>query len=96
MLICTNVLTMISINLFCYCGKVFPYEYMDDWEKFNETLSPQKEDFYSHINMKYITDADYTYIKSVHKDFSKLKIKNVQSDTSYLADVFNSFWNMCL
>ena len=69
---------------------------MDDWEKFNETLSPQKEDFYSHINMKYITDADYTYIKRVHKDFSKLKIKNVQSDTSYLADVFNSFWNMCL
>ena len=46
--------------------------------------------------MKYITDADYTYIKRVHKDFSKLKIKNVQSDTSYLADVFNSFWNMCL
>ena len=22
---------------------VFPYEYMDSWEKFNETLSPGKE-----------------------------------------------------
>ena len=27
---------------------VYPYEYMDDWEKFNETSLPEKEDFYSH------------------------------------------------
>ena len=32
---------------------------MDDWEKSNETLLPGKEDFYSHLNMKDITDADY-------------------------------------
>ena len=25
---------------------------MDDWEKFNETLLPEKEDFYSHSNME--------------------------------------------
>ena len=30
---------------------------MDDWEKFNETL-PGKEDFFSHLNMEDITDAD--------------------------------------
>ena len=24
---------------------VYPYGYMDDWEKFNETSSPEKEDF---------------------------------------------------
>ena len=24
---------------------VYPYEYMDDWEKLNETLLPEKEDF---------------------------------------------------
>ena len=23
---------------------------MDDWEKFNETSLPEKEDFYSHLN----------------------------------------------
>ena len=28
---------------------VFPYEYMDDWEKFNETMLPEKEDFYSNL-----------------------------------------------
>ena len=36
LLIYTNFVTMISIILFCFCGKVFPYNYMDDWEKFSE------------------------------------------------------------
>ena len=42
---------------------VYPYEYMDDWQKFNETFLPEKEDFYSLINMENITDADYTQAK---------------------------------
>ena len=48
---------------------VYFYEYMDDWEKFNETLLPEKEDFYSHLNIEDITDADYTHSKRVCKDF---------------------------
>ena len=35
---------------------VYPYEYMNDWEKFNETSLLEKEDFYSHLNMEDITD----------------------------------------
>ena len=27
---------------------VYPYEYMDDWEKINKTSVPKKQDFYSH------------------------------------------------
>ena len=42
---------------------------MDDWEKFNEASLPEKEDFYSHINMEYITDEDYVHAKWVCKDF---------------------------
>ena len=42
---------------------VYPYEYMDDWEKFNETSLLEKEDFYSHLNMKGITDTDYKHAK---------------------------------
>ena len=38
---------------------VYPYEYMDDWEKSNEIL-PEKEDFYSHLNMEDIADAENT------------------------------------
>ena len=48
---------------------VYPYEYMDDWKKLNETSLREKEDFYSHVNMEDITDADYTHAKRVFKDF---------------------------
>ena len=51
---------------------VYPYEYMDEWEKFNETL-PKKEEFHSNLNIKDITDADYMHTKKVCKDF---EIKN--------------------
>ena len=43
---------------------VDPYEYMDDWEKFNKTLLPEK-DFYSHLNIKDITVANYVHSKRV-------------------------------
>ena len=74
---------------------------MDDWEKFNETPLPEKEGFWSHLNMEYITDADYAHAKRVCKDF---EIKNlveyhelyVQSVTLLLADIFENFRNMCL
>ena len=69
---------------------------MDDREKFNETMLPEKEDFYSHLNMEDITDADYAHTKGVCKYF---KIKNlgeyhdlyVQSDALLLANVFENF-----
>ena len=48
---------------------------MDDWEKFNEKSLPGKEHFYNHLNMEYITDADYAHTKRFCKDF---KIKHLQ------------------
>ena len=70
---------------------VYRYEYIN-WEKFNETWLPEKEDFHSHLNMEDITEADYKYAKRVCKDF---KIKDlseyhglcVQSDILLLADI---------
>ena len=50
-------------------GGVYPYEYMDFWEKFSETSLPEKEDFCSHLNMEDIPDADYSHAKRVCKDF---------------------------
>ena len=74
---------------------------MDDWEIFNETSLPEKEDIYSHLNMEDITDANYVQAKRACKNF---EIKNlgeyddlhVQSNTLFLADVFENFRNMCL
>ena len=50
---------------------VCPYEYMYNWEKFNEISLPGKQNFYSHLNMEDITDADYTHTKIVCKDFGR-------------------------
>ena len=48
---------------------VYSYEYKDNWEKFNETALPEKEEFYSNLNMEEITDAGYMHGKRVCKDF---------------------------
>ena len=44
-------------------------EYMDDWEKFNETLLPEKEDFNSNWNLQNTYDLNYTHSKGVCQDF---------------------------
>ena len=54
---------------------VYPYEYMDHWEKFNETTLPDKEEFYSNINMEDITDADSMHVKSICNDFEIKKCR---------------------
>ena len=79
---------------------VYPYEYMDSWERFNETL-PDKKAFYSELNLEDITDKDYAHAQKVFEEF---KLKNlgdyhdlyVQSDTLLLADVFENFRNKCI
>ena len=80
---------------------VYPYEYTDSWEKFNETVLPTKKAFYSNLNLEDISDEDYLHAQKVWDVF---KIKNlgeyhdlyVQSDTLLLADVYEHFRNMCL
>ena len=80
---------------------VYPYEYMDNWERFNETLLPSKESFYSNVNMENIEEIDYRHGNNVFKIF---KLNNlgeyhdlyVQSDTLLLANVFDNFRNKCL
>ena len=80
---------------------VYPYEYMDNLERFDETLLPNKESFYSNLNMENIDDIDYRHGNNVFKIF---KLKNlgdyhdlyVKSDTLLLADVFENFRNTCL
>ena len=46
---------------------LYPYKYVDDREKLNETLLPQKIDFYSHLNLEDIADADYMHAKEFVK-----------------------------
>ena len=80
---------------------IYPYEYMDNWERFDETSLRDKEAFYSSLNMENITAIDY---RDANKVFKKFKLKNlgeyhdlyVQSDTLLFADVFENFRNTCI
>ena len=51
----------------------YPYEDMDNWEKSGETTIPPKESFYSKLNLKDISDADYEHAQKVSEVFG---IKN--------------------
>ena len=48
---------------------------MDECKKFNETTLPEKEEFYSNLNMEDITDADDMHAKRVSKDFDIKKMR---------------------
>ena len=80
---------------------VYPYEYMNSWERFNETSLPSKTEFYSNLNMEDIDEIDYRHGNNVFKSF---KLENlgdyydlhVKSDTLLLADVFENVRDMCI
>ena len=44
---------------------VYPYEYIDSFERFNETKLPEKEKYYSTLTIKHITDEKYDFAKKV-------------------------------
>ena len=80
---------------------VYPYEYMDDWDRFNEEKLLNKSDFYSSLDMKDISEIDYRHALKVSNNFNIKKLGEyhdlyVQSDTILLADVFESFRNLSL
>ena len=53
---------------------IYPYEYMDSWERFNENTIPPKEAFYSELNLENITDKDYEHVKKVWEAFEIKKL----------------------
>ena len=55
---------------------IYPYEYIDSWQRFDKTSLPDKEAFYSNLNMKDITDVGYRHGKKV---FKKFKLKHLSS-----------------
>ena len=74
---------------------------MDSWERFDETSLPDKEAFYSNLNMEDITDIDYRHAEKIFKNCNNENLGEhhdlyVKSDTLLLADVFEIFRKTCL
>ena len=65
---------------------------MDSWERFNETSLPDKEPFYSNLNMEDVTNVDHRHGKRVFKSLNNKNLGDyhnlyLQSDTLLLANV---------
>ena len=80
---------------------IYPYEYMDSWDKFKKSSLPRIEKFYSNLNMPGVSDGDYEHACSVWREFG---IRNMgeyhdlylRTDVVLLANVFESFRRVCL
>ena len=78
---------------------IFPYQYMNSWDKFNETSLPPKEAFYSSLTNTHITDKEYEFAQEVWKrtgcktlrDYHDIYLK---TDVLLLADIFQNFREM--
>ena len=80
---------------------VYPYDYMDSFDKFNKTELPTKEEFYSILIDEHISNDDYTHAQNVWNTF-KLQTMGeyhdlyLKSDILLLADVFENFRRTCI
>ena len=78
----------------------YPYEYMSDFEKFEEEL-PSKENFYSSLTGKKISDKEYDHVPKVWNTFQMKTMKDyhdsyLKGDILLLANVFGKFRNSSL
>ena len=93
------------LNLMSQKG-VYPYDFMDSFEKFNQTELPTKDQFYSILNDQHITDDDitddeYDHTKKVWKTFMIKTMGEyhdlyLRSDVLLLTDVFENFRKTCM
>ena len=80
---------------------VYPYDYMNAFDKFSDEQLPSKEQFYSRLAEKDITNDDYNKAKQIWKHFD---IQNMgeyhdlylKTDVLLLTDVLENFRDMCL
>ena len=80
---------------------VYPYDYMDSFERFNETQLPSKDDFFSQLTQDAITDEQYCHATKVWGTFNLQTMGDyhdlyLKSDILLLADVFENFRSTCL
>ena len=80
---------------------VYPYDYMDSFDKFNETKLPPINEFYSKLYDSNVDKKDYAHAQNVWSHFG---FKNMgeyhdlylKTDVVLLADIFENFRDVCL
>ena len=80
---------------------IYPYEYMDSWDRFEETALSHASSFYSKLNMSRVSNGDYEHACKVWREFG---IKNLgeyhnlhlRTNVILLTNIFKSFRTVCL
>ena len=80
---------------------VYPYDYIDSFDKLNETQLPPKDAFFSKLNDKDINEENYQHAKNVWKTFNMKTFREyhdlyLKLDVLLLADVFENFRDVCI
>ena len=72
---------------------VYPYEYMDSWNKFNEPVPMVEDYYYSELNMEGITKEDLKHVKKV---CDTLKIKKLRGISWCVCSIWYSITCRCI
>ena len=80
---------------------IYPYDYMDSFQKFDEVQLPSKEDFFSILKNEHITNEQYNHAQNIWNTFNLKTMGDyhdlyLKSDTLLLADIFENFRKTCL
>ena len=80
---------------------VYPYEYVNSWDRSSETQLPPISAFYSNLNMSSISEEDYQHAQRVWKEFGIRDLGDyhdlyLRTDVVLLANVFEAFRDTCL
>ena len=89
-----------EMELLCKKG-VYPYSYMDNSNKFNETSLPPKEDYYNELTKEDISQEKYEFAQTVWSTMGCETLGDyhdiyLYQDIFLLADVFEQFRDVCL
>ena len=79
---------------------VYPYEFMDNFEKFKKQSLPKKTSFFSRLKQEKVSEEDFEHAQKVWKE---CKLKNMgdyhdlylKTDVLLLADVMENFRKLC-
>ena len=68
---------------------VYPYDYMDSFDRFAEKQLPTKDDFYSILNDEHLLDEDYKHAKTI---WDESNLKTISEYHIYISNLASYCW----